>query len=350
MNMRTSFRIATIAWLFCAANTTMLIAQDLSNPGGYLEHISNQFTMVSNDMMSYTSAASHGKSARKVEKRRAELMQSLKEAVYNLKRVKPYKGDPSLRDSVVSYFQLSALILKEDYGKIVNMEEVAEQSYDAMEAYMLAKELADQKLHQAYEKADTEYREFATKYNIKLIESNSKLSKKLEETSQVMKYYNRLYLIFFKSYKDETYYLNALEKADLGALEQTKNALLSSSAEGLKKASPIPTYQGDKTLKVACDRMLQFYQYEVSKTNDITDYHLKKENFEKAKKAFESKRESEKKKEDYDAYNRAVNDYNGAVNRYNAVINELSKKRTDALNIWNKSANDFLDNHVPKHR
>jgi hypothetical protein len=334
----------------CVASIAVLKAQDLNSPDGYLDHINNQFIMVSNDMMSYTSAASHGKSARKVEKRRVEVMQSIKEAISNLKRAKPYKGDPSLRDSVVSYFQISALVLKEDYGKIVNMEEVAEQSYDAMEAYMLAKELADEKLHQAFVKAQTEYREFAIKYNIKLIESNSKLSKKLEETDLVFKYYNRLYLIFFKSYKDESYYMKALEKSDLGALEQTKNALQESSTEGLKKASPIPSYQGDKSLKVACDRMLEFYKYEVSKTADIVDYYLKKENFEKIKKAFDAKRENEKNKQDYDAYNKAVNEFNLAVNRYNSVNNELNKKRNEALNTWNKASSDFLDNHIPKHR
>jgi hypothetical protein len=348
-----TLRISTLHilfFLFCFALDFEVGAQDLSDPGAYLDHINNQFTMVSNDMMSYTSAASHGKSARKVEKRRTEVMQSLKDAVYNLKKVKPLKGDASLRDSVVSYFQLSALVLKQDYGKIVDLEEVAEQSYDAMEAYMLTKELADQKLHQAFEKAQNEYREFAAKYNIKLVESNSKLSKKLEETDQVMKYYNRLYLIFFKSYKDESYYMKALEKVDLGALEQTKNALLASSTEGLKKASPIQAYSGDKSLKVACDRLLEFYKYEVAKTTEISDFILKKDNFEKLKKAFDPKRPADRTKEDIDTYNKSVAEYNLAVNKSNAVNNDLNKRRNEAMNVWNKSADDFLNNHVPRHR
>lgn len=327
-----------------------LVAQEKSPALIYLDEIGNQFTMVSNDMMSYTSAVSHGKSARKIEKRRAEVMQSLRDAVTNVKRLKPFQKDASLRDSVVSYFQLSALVLKEDYGKIVNLEEVAEQSYDAMEAYMLTKELADQKLHEAFVKAEAEYREFASKNNIKLVESSSKLSKKLEETEKVMKYYNRLYLIFFKSYKDESYYMKALEKADLGALEQTKSALLASSTEGLKKASPIQPYNGDKSLKVACDRLLEFYKYEVAKTGEITDFFLKKDNFEKLKKAFDTKRPADRTKEDIDAYNKAVAEYNGAVSKSNAVNNDLNKRRSEAINLWNKSADDFLNNHVPRHR
>jgi hypothetical protein len=325
-------------------------AQDLNPASAYLSQIGNQFTMVSNDMMSYTSAVSHGKSARKVEKRRAELMQSMREAVSNVKRLKPFKADASLRDSVVSYFQLSTLVLKEDYGKIINLEEVAEQSYDAMEAYMLTKELADQKLHEAYVKAENEYREFAKKNNIRLIESSSKLSKKIEETDKVMKYYNRLYLIFFKSYKDESYYMKALEKADLTSLEQTKNALLISSTEGLKKASPIQAYEGDKSLKVACDRLLEFYKYEVAKTLEISDFYLKKDNFEKLKKALDAKRPAEKTKEDVDNYNKAVAGFNAAVSKFNTVNTDLNKRRTEAINLWNKSSDEFLNNHVPKHK
>jgi hypothetical protein len=349
MTLRVS-TLRTLFFLYCVSHGFELKAQDLSDPVAYLHHISTQFTMVSNDMMSYTSATSHGKSARKVEKKRAEVMQSIKEAVYNLKRVRPLKGDASLRDSVVSYFHLSGLVLKEDYGKIVDMEEVAEQSYDAMEAYMLTKELADQKLRQAFEKAQNEYREFASKYNIKLIESDSKLSKKLEETDRVMKYYNRLYLIFFKSYKDESYYMKALEKSDIGSLEQTKVALSASSTEGLKKASPIQSYNGDKSLKVACDRLLEFYKYEVAKTTELTDFFLKRDNFEKLKKAFDAKRPADRTKEDIDTYNKSVVEYNLAVNKSNAVNSDLNKRRTDGINLWNKSADDFLNNHVPRHR
>ena len=327
-----------------------VLAQNFTDAVSYLNHIGNQYTMVSNDLMSYTSAASHGKSARKVEKKRAELMQSMKEAILNVKKVKPFKGGASLRDSVISYFQISGIVLNQDYGKIVNMEEVAEQSYDKMEAYMLAKELADQKLQEAFQKADNEYREFAKVNNITLVETSSKLRNKLEETDNVTKYHNIIYLIFFKSYKDEAYFMDALNKADLNALEQTKNAMFTSSTEGLKKMSPIPAYQGDKTLKVACDRILEFYKLESAKTNELSDYYLKKESFEKIKKAFDAKRPNERKNEDIDNFNKAVNESNAAVAKFNQVNNELNKKRTVALNFWNKASDDFLDNHIPKHR
>ncbi len=325
-------------------------AQNLTVPSEYLGYVNEQCTQITNDMMAYTSAASHSKNAKKVEKKRFELMQTLRQSVYNMKKLKPFKGDAALRDSTVAYFQITAAVLNEDYAKIVNMEEVAEQSYDAMEAFMLAKEKANERADQAYEIFDKEFDAFAAKNNIRLIETSSKLSKKMKESSEVFKYYNRIYLIFFKSYKDEAYWLDALKRSDINALEQTKNALLASSSDGLKKMSPISTYQGDKSLKVACERMLEFYKLEATKSSELADFYLKNDNFEKSKKAFELKKQADRTKQEIDNFNKLVTEFNNSVNKFNLLNNDLNKKRSEALDVWNKAADNFLDTHIPKHR
>ncbi len=62
-----------------------------------------------------------------------------------------YKGEKAYRDSAVSFMKLYYNVLNEDYSKIINMEDIAEQSYDDMEAYMMAKEMVDKKLEEANE-------------------------------------------------------------------------------------------------------------------------------------------------------------------------------------------------------
>lgn len=346
------FKIKSIFFLVTLWFMTMTTthSQNFSDAPSYLNFVGEQFSSISNDMMSYTSAVSHGKSARKVEKRRTELMQTIKDAELNMRKLKPFKGDASLRDTVATYFHLNRLVLNEDYSKIVNMEEVAEQSYDKMEAYMLAKEKANEKLDEAYKKAQKQYQAFADKNKIQLLEGSSKLSKKLEQTNKVMKYYNVIYLIFFKSYKDEAYLMDALSKGNISAIEQTKNSLQASSSEGLKKMSPIGSLELDKSLKIACEKILEFYKYESSdKTNELTDFHLKKEKYEKAKKAIDSKRQGERTQSDIDNFNNVLKEYNDSVTKTNKINDELNKKRNETLNAWNKASSDFLDNHIPKH-
>lgn len=316
----------------------------------YLETIGNEFQEISQNSMSYTSAASHGKSARKVEKRRTELINSIKAAETRIRRMKPFAGDASLRDSVVAYLVIDRIVMTEDYGKILNMEEIAEQSYDAMEAYLLAKEKAEEKLEAAYDRVGEQQKLFANRNNIKIVEGTSKLGKKLEKSGRVISYHNKVYLLFFKSYKNEAYLMDALNKKDISAMEQTKNTLLTSAEQDLEKLGPIPAFNGDNTLKTACQQMLAFYKMEASqKVPEMVNFLLKQENFEKMNKAIQAKRPADRSQTDIDNYNNAVKEFNAAVDKVNAMHNDLNKKRSALLEQWNNASENFLDKHVPKH-
>lgn len=339
-------QLLLIALLLSAASN----AQDANDAGAYMDQIGTQFNEISKDMMSYTSAASHGKGAKKVDKKRQELITTVKEAERTVRRMRPYKGDSQLRDSVAAYFKLTHLVLLEDYGKIVDLEEIAEQSYDAMEAYLLAKEKASDRQDASRDRVREQQKAFANKYNITIIENQSKLGQKLETTGKVFTYYNQVYLIFFKSYKDEAYLMDAFSKGDVNAMEQTKGALEASAKEGMVKVAKVGVFNNDVTLKNACQQLLTFYQQEASKTSGQVEFYLIKENYDKIKKSFDTKRQNDRTKADLDQYNKAVNDYNTAVNKYNTTNNDLNKKRSDALNTWNRACDTFLDKHIPKYR
>jgi hypothetical protein len=336
--------------LFVNALTVKTSAQNAAEAAEYMGVIAQHFEQISRSTMSYTSAASHGKSARKIDKRRTELLASVKTAGLEVRKLKPFYGDRSYRDSVLSYLQICNHVLNEDYGKILNLEEIAEQSYDAMEAYLLTKEKADEKLEQAFDVVKSQQQSFAARNNIKLVEGQSKLGSKLEKTSEVYNYYNKVYLLFFKSYKNEAYYLEATSREDVNAMEQTRNSLQSSSKEDLAKLSGLTHYKGDNTLKQACLQMLNFYQSEATTSGtEINNFLLRKSEFEKIKKAFEGKRASDRTKADIDTYNKAVNEFNAGIARYNAVTNDLNKRRSTLLNQWNKASTEFLDRHVPRY-
>ena len=71
------------------------------------------------------------------------------------------------------------------------------------------------------------------------IPNKDKIGKKLEEAGKVYKYTNPIYLIFFKSYKQEMYLINAQNKGDVSGMEQNKNALMQDAKEGKKKLKQI---------------------------------------------------------------------------------------------------------------
>ena len=313
----------------------------------YLTFIGEQYEQLTDDQWSYTRAVANDKSARKVENKRLDLLKTNKSAQLKISKLPGFKGDTEYRDSVVSFLELNYNVLYYDYEKIMNMEEIAEQSYDLMEAYLLAQEIASEKIHSASEMLAARHKRFATANNITLIEDSSKKALKLEKASLVYKYYNTLYLIFFKAYKQEAYLMDAITRGDINAMEQSKNALLEYSEEGLDKLKEVKSFETDNSLKTACSELLNFYKEEANdKSPIIINFYLKKEKFQSIQEAFNAKKEKNRTQEDVNQFNEAVNEYNSATNEYNETNEYLNKSRSKKLNNWNSTSTKFTKRHV----
>lgn len=322
-------------------------AQAFENAGQYMDHITKANQVLTEKYLLYLSGMSHGKSARKVEKRRLEVLQAISDTKFSIMGMPPYKGDRTLKDTTVAYLKILNSVFNEDYGKIVNMEEIAEQSYDLMEAYMLAQEKANEKLQQASEKQNEMQKKFAAKNNITLIESESAAEAKMKIASAVMKHYDEVYLIFFKSYKQEAYLMDAVNQKNVNSIEQNVNSLQSFSEQGLEKLKDLKGYNNDASLIIACRNLLNFYKDEAKKGSAMTDFFLKAENFAKLKKQFDSKTGSKRTQQDVDQFNKAVKEINDAGNDYNAINNDLNKQRSKTLDGWNNAVKRYMDEYIP---
>ena len=327
--------------------TSRSAAQVFENAGQYMDHITKANQVLTEKYLLYLSGMSHGKSARKVEKRRLEVLQAISDTKFSIMGMPPYKGDRTLKDTTVAYLKILNSVFNEDYGKIVNMEEIAEQSYDLMEAYMLAQEKANEKLQQASEKQNEMQKNFAAKNNITLIESESASEAKMKIASAVMKHYDEVYLIFFKSYKQEAYLMDAVNQKNVNSIEQNVNSLQSFSEQGLEKLKDLKGYNNDASLIIACRNLLTFYKDEAKKGSAMTDFFLKAENFAKLKKQFDSKPGSKRTQQDVDQFNKAVKEINDAGNDYNAINNDLNKQRSKTLDGWNNAVKRYMDEYIP---
>lgn len=343
-------KILFILTIFLLSNSLRSSAQQFDNAGQYMDYISKANQSLTEKYLFYLSGMSHGKSAKKVEKRRQDLLKSINDTRYDIMGMPPFKGDRTLKDTTVAYLKILNSVFNEDYGKIVNMEEIAEQSYDLMEAYMLAKDKANEKLHDASRRQHAMQAKFAEKNNIRLVDTQTELDAKMDIASSVMEHHNEVYLIFFKAYKQEIYLSDALNRKNIVAIEQNLNALQKFSDEGLDKLNNIKGYNGDPSLIEACRSALNFYKTESQKGADLTDYMLKEENFAKTKKQFDSKPASKRTQQDVDQYNKAVNDINTAGQKYNAINADLNKQRATALTNWDKAVAKYMDQYMPIHK
>ncbi len=326
---------------------TITKAQGFAHAGEYMQYMLNDQDRINKDMWDYISTIAHSKSARKAENRRKELISTTAEAIKRISKLGPWENDGTFRDSVISYLKLCDIVLREDFSKIMDLEAIAEQSYDAMEAYLMAQDKANDKLDDAAEMVRAEQAIFASDHNITLVESNDKLVQKLERAGAVFNYYNMVYLIFFKPYKQEAYLLEAMPKGDVSAMEQIRNSLSSLSSAALTQLDTVKSFKGDASLVITCKEYLAFFKKEADeKMPAQIDFYLKKDNFEKQKAAMDSKG-SNRTQADVDSYNTAVNDFNASVNEYNKVNTDLNNERNTLLNKWNAALANFLNRHVP---
>lgn len=339
--------LSTFLLLFITVSS---FAQDFDHAGQYMDFISKQKENVTKKYLSYSSAVAHGKKAKKIENLRNKLLDEVQECRMNIDAMPSFKGDKSYRDSAVKFMKFYFTILNEDYSKIINLEEVAEQSYDDMEAYILAQELVSKKMEEQNAMIRGVQQDFAKKNNITLLNDKSELGQMMEKVGDVNEYYHNIYLLFFKASIQEENLMKAVEKGNITGIEQSKNSLLKYAQEGLEKINEVKPFDGDNNLIAVFKGVMNFYVKEVNDNmKTISDFFLTKERFETLKKEMDKKGDN-RKKEDVDAYNKAVNEINAASDKYSQTNKQLFEMRQEAINNWNDGANDFFDTHIPKYK
>ncbi len=329
-------------------NSQTSMAQNQSSAVDYMNELTTSFKAVKEETWQYLKAITRGKGARKVESKRQALIAQLSTAKADTKKMKDFKGDASLKTSIEKYFEISYIVLKEDFDKILDMEDISEQSYDAMEAYLLAKELANKKLDDAFSDVQASQKTFCDKNDITLLEGEQdKQTKKMIKASNTLNYYNDLYLIFFKVYKQEAYVLDALQRNDISSFTQNNQTLEKDAKAALEKLKAQADYEGDKSLVLAAQEVTTFYMREAQKDfKTISDFYTKKDAFEKIQKNFEAKSKKDRTQADVDEINKAGQEYNDAVAKFNKTNEVLNKERNAFLNQWNSKVEAFMDKHA----
>jgi len=320
-----------------------------SDPGAYIDAINNAETDMNKTYMAYVSAAAHSSRKRKIEKMRQQAITSIIDTKGKIIELPIYKGDNSLRQSSINYVQVCYKVFNEDYAHLVNMEEISEQSFDEMQAYLLLQEATNDTLQAAGNRMTKALADFAAKYNIKLTSEKSELGDKMEANDKLSKYRDNVYLLFFKCNWEDHQLAEALSKKNVTKIEEARNALGKYATEGLTALDTLKAFENDPSMAVACRQALTFFKKEAeTEINKLTDFLLKEENFEKIKKAMDAK--AEHTQQDVDEYNKAVKEMNAGVNKYNQVNTDLNNNKNQIIKNWNDTEKSFTDTHTPYYK
>lgn len=321
-------------------------AQDAKKAAAYMKKINSHHKDVTKRMWRYTKSITNEHNQNRIQRRREKVLEELRKAKANVANMKGYKGNTKLREEVVDYLALNYKVISQDYDEIMNLRKIKRKSYSQMEAYYEAQSKANEKLEKSHKKLQKAQEAFAAKHNINLTKNLSKRQKRMKQANKMFDYHKDIYLIFYKPYREETYFLKAYKNNNVSKMQQHKSALLDYAKAGLDSLKDYEPFEGDYSMIKATRDILRFYKREAKhKFDDYIEVVLQKEKFQKIKKAFENKSKSEKQ-EMADRYNKAVKAYNEKVNQAKETREELSDKRSDKFENWQDTSSDFKDDHV----
>lgn len=329
--------------------TTSLFSQEFKTPVEYLQYIGKQEENITKETWKYTKTIAHSTSGRKIENTRKNLIKSIQNAKINILKLKDgYKGDVEFRDIILEYLRVSEIIITEDYSKIIDLQEVSDQSYDFMEAYVKMQDLVNQRMDDEHEKLNLGQKSFALKYNITISEAQSELGKKMKLSNEVFEYRSVLYLIFFKCNVTDSNLSKAILAKDLSAIQQNSSSLASYVDEGLEKIKTIKPFKNDASLINSTKKSLELYKKTtVEQIPVIIDFFMFNTKFEAAKLNIEKKKPADRTKEEVDNFNAMVKDVNVKINNFNNINSKFDQEKNQLTNSWNSTATQFVSKHVP---
>lgn len=344
MKLKSTLFLLLFSWF----GVSYTVGQGSSEAISYLNSMYEPISDLKNENWSYLKAIVRGKNSRKVDGKRKSLIKEIGKVSKKIEMVPVYQSETILKPSIMNYLMVSKAVMTEDFAKLMDMEDIAEQSYDKMEAYILAKEKAKVKLDSANSQMEKAKRQFCDKFGITLVETEmDKRSKQIEKASSAVSYYNKIYLIFFKVFIQEMFVFKSLEEMDFAGMEQNSSTLALFVDEGMEKLTELGNFNSDPSLLTAARNMLKFYKSEAVRDFPIyIDYLSKIETYKKLHTAFEGKSERDltpQERNQIEKMNRDVKKLNIKVTN---TINRSKMQRDRWFNTWTFQVEKFYDKHT----
>jgi|GEM_PF-1622280 len=313
----------------------------------YLSELTSSDEEITERTMRYVSATAH-KSKKSVTGKRNKLLKTFREAYDNSIQAQGFNGDKSLRDAVREYYKQNIDIFSNDYAKAATMSESADETFEKMEAYLDIKDSANKKVRTAFEKMQEAKVAFTDSYGIKLVDGNTKIQNDLRKSNEVIAYYNEIYLLWFKPFKEEVFLTEAIKSQDTEAIKLHAEQLENYANESLEALKEVTSYDNDVSLIDACKVALDHFIDESENfVPSALSFIESQQNFTDAKAAIDAKKRSELTKKEVDDFNALVKQSNDAVNAFNEINGRYFQLRVLKSKEFSFTGSEFRKRHIP---
>lgn len=305
----------------------------------YLEAISNEYESVVRSQWKYARSVMEGGD---YQREKADLIESINEAEKKIRIIPPYQNDRSLKDSVLLFLRLNRNMIREDYTRLADLQNLEERSFEELDEYLYAQQEAYARVNRLALNLRKEEEKFARKYSIRLVNRDDRLARRLEQLNELFSYYNTIYMAFYKAYSQELVVFKSIEGRQPAAISRHLSILSQYAAQSIREVRKEGGFQGDKRMYSAALKSLEFYKREATK-----DLVIVLSYYQKLDRLDELREERKKGTQNADEYNSLVREINAAGGELNAVTEALNKERAELLQEWNDASSNFLALQVP---
>jgi len=278
------------------------------------------------------------------ERKRAELIEGIKVARKFSNEFHAFNGDSTLITALFKYLDLTYLIFKEDYDKILDMDNIREQSIDDEEAYEIAVDKANEKHDAIFRSFEITDSLFAAKYKVPIDTVKSAMSIKIDNANRLLDYYSKIQRSVTRPHRYYGQAMGAQDEKNLALMEQNLISLRTYSDASLEKLKGQESFNGDSSLISAASNYISQLKTVGEQTIRANiDFILQAESFEKMSKKMMALDPQKRTAEEVETYNAEVSHYNKSIKEINS-LNKTNYSMIDAaFKQWEKSIDTFLN-------
>jgi len=313
----------------------------------YLQNVHKKLLPQKKAAYEYVQSVTKSRRARLIERKRQDMIAVIKQNRDYFKTFIPFNNDMVFKDELMKYLDVKYNVMKEDFDKIVDMEQIEAQTIDQEDAHQMALDLAFEKLDTCYAEFERAEDAFFLRYNIKEDTLKDKMSLTIERANDLIDYYNAIHRIFSKVNKVSRYANEAVRRDDIAALEQHATTLVLFADEAIEKLKQQKPFEGDNELIVAAMNLSEYYKKEGQEILPLNvKYNLSKDLFNEAEKKIKSIKTADQTDADINEYNSAVKEFNKAVRELNKANTTSNKTHKKLLKQWDDLGDTFFKKHT----
>jgi hypothetical protein len=253
-------------FLIVALLPSFVLAQDnefnFNNPSDYNNFIMKEVITTVQKNFEYISLTIHSEDYDQLEKKRKEVVDGIAAAKAHVREMPPLEGDTKLRDEAVDVLNEYKTAFELDFKSILNLKRKSKDSFEAMEAYFIAQDKAEEKVNKATRQLRKAQHVYAEKNNMKVVDSKSDdvLEKKMNKIIEVNDYWRSIFLTYFKVSKQYDKLWDALSEQKANPLNHQRDLTLKVIDQVLPELTRKSDFHGDSEFRDQTINMIEYYR------------------------------------------------------------------------------------------